>query len=89
MKFYEVILMVSMFILVVSATLVAYRFIKGPTLADRIAALDLLSAHLIGIIALYAVFSEELLLMDAALILSLIGFLGTMSFAYFLIHKKE
>jgi multicomponent Na+:H+ antiporter subunit F len=46
-----------------------------------------MSANLIGIIVTYATVNDDTVLMDAAIILSLIAFLGTMSFAYYLINK--
>jgi multicomponent Na+:H+ antiporter subunit F len=73
--------------LVLSTVLIAIRFLKGPSLPDRILALDLMSANLIGIIVTYATVNDDTVLMDAAIILSLIAFLGTMSFAYYLINK--
>ncbi len=69
--------------------LVSYRFIKGPSIVDRLTALDLMSYNLIGIIGLYAAISKDALLIDAAVILSLIAFLGTLAFAYYLINQSE
>ncbi|WPP52159.1 monovalent cation/H+ antiporter complex subunit F [Catalinimonas niigatensis] len=80
-------LYVAIWGLSLSSILIAIRFIKGPTLPDRILALDLMSANLIGIIITYATINQNTILMDVAIILSLIAFLGTMSFAYYLIHK--
>lgn len=64
------------------------RFVKGPSLADRIAAMDLISALMIGMIILYTMITHDLMFMNVALILSLVAFLGTMSFAYYLINQS-
>ena len=69
--------------------LVSYRFIKGPSIVDRLTALDLMSYYLISIIIMYACASEKALLLDAAVILALIAFLGTLAFAYFLLDKVK
>lgn len=60
------------------------RFIRGPAMADRVVALDLLGTLGIGIIATYAIASEEPVYLDATIVLALISFLGTVAFAYYL-----
>ncbi|WP_246000701.1 monovalent cation/H+ antiporter complex subunit F [Pontibacter diazotrophicus] len=64
--------------------LTAVRFAIGPTLPDRITAFDLIVADVIGIIAIYTEFTGNEDLIDVAIILSLFGFLGSISFAYYL-----
>jgi len=75
--------------MVVASILISYRFVKGPSIVDRLTALDLMSYNLIAIIALYAALSEDTLLIDAAVVLSLIAFLGTLAFAYYLINQSK
>ena len=65
------------------------RFIKGPSLPDRIVSLDLFSTALIGFLAIYAVISGGKGYLDIALVFSLITFLGTMAFAYYLGKGKN
>ncbi len=74
-------------IIVCSMILILIRIIKGPDLADRIIATDIFSANLIGLIITYSLISNELIYIDIALVVSLIAFLGTMAFAYFLIKE--
>lgn len=85
----ETVFNICIIIMVVAVLLVSYRFIIGPSFVDRLTALDLMSYHLIGIIGLYASISKNAILIDAAVILSLIAFLGTLAFAYYLIHKSD
>jgi multicomponent Na+:H+ antiporter subunit F len=87
MNLFTISLYVAIWGLSISSILIAIRFIKGPSLPDRILALDLMSANLIGIIITYATINHNIILMDVAIILSLIAFLGTMSFAYYLTHN--
>ncbi len=65
-----------------------FRMMKGPSLADRIVALDLMSTLSVGIIALYTIYTGEAVFLDAAIILALISFLGTVAFARYL-EKRE
>lgn len=64
--------------------LIFIRLFKGPTVADRIVALDLLITVGIGAIALFSMIIKEPLLMDVTMILALIGFLSTVGFSYYL-----
>ena len=65
------------------------RFIKGPTLPDRVTAFDLFATIFISMIAIYSVIYDDNAFMDVAILLSLITFLGSMSFAYFLLKSKN
>lgn len=63
------------------------RVVLGPSLPDRVVALDLMATFIIAISAAYAVTSGEPSYLDAAVVLALITFLGTVAFAYYL-HKR-
>lgn len=75
-------------ILTLSVLLVFYRFLRGPSLSDRVVALDLLITIGIGIIAVYAILTDQSSFLDIAMILALIAFLGTVAFSYYL-EKRE
>ena len=64
------------------------RLVYGPSLPDRVVALDLMAAIVIGILAAYAVATGEIVYIDVAITLALIAFLGTVAFAYYL-QKEE
>ena len=64
------------------------RIVRGPTLADRVVALDLMATLAMGFILIYAVTTAQTILLDIAIVLALIAFLGTVAFAYF-IEKRE
>lgn len=60
------------------------RLFRGPSLADRVVALDFMSSLGIGIMAVYAIATDQAILLDVAIIVALISFLGTVAFAYYL-----
>jgi multicomponent Na+:H+ antiporter subunit F len=68
----------------VAILLAAVRLIRGPSLPDRIIALDLISILVAGTIAIYAIASGQAVFLDVATILALIGFLGTVAFARYI-----
>lgn len=75
--------------LVVSAVLIFWRFVKGPSIADKIIALDLLITTGIGIIGVYSIIYQHSTLLDTALILALIAFLSTVALSYYLEKRKR
>lgn len=60
------------------------RLVRGPTLPDRVVALDLMGVQAVGAIAAWAVATDQPVLMDPATVLALVGFLGTVAFARYL-----
>ena len=68
----------------VAILLAAVRLIRGPSLPDRVVALDLISILVAGTIAIYAIASRQAVFLDVATILALIGFLGTVAFARYI-----
>ena len=70
-------------IMTIAFVLAFVRLIRGPTLPDRVVALDLIAAVGIGFTAVYAVYTEEKVLLDVATVVALISFLATVAFAYY------
>lgn len=68
-------------LLALSALLCGARALRGPTLADRVAALELMVTLGIGLSVTAAVGSEQVALLDVGLVLALVGFLSTVAFA--------
>lgn len=60
------------------------RVLRGPSLPDRVVALDLLATVGVGIIAAYAVVTNQAVFLDVAVVLALLAFLGTVAFAYYI-----
>ena len=57
------------------------RLVKGPTLPDRIVAMDLFGVLVVGLIVVLAGSSKVRATLDAAIVIALIGFLGTIAYA--------
>ena len=57
------------------------RLVKGPTLPDRIVATDLMGVLVVGLIVVLAGWSGVRATLDAAIVIALIGFLGTIAYA--------
>lgn len=63
------------------------RLVLGPSLADRVVALDLIAMMSVGIVAVYDIYTEEPILLDAATVVALISFVGTVAFARYLVRR--
>lgn len=64
-----------------------FRVIAGPTLPDRILALDTLTVSAIGFIAVIGIRTGYTLYVDIAIALGLVGFLATVAFARFVMSR--
>lgn len=71
----------------VAFILTVYRVVKGPTLPDRVLALDMLVGIVIGFIAVIAIRTGYTLYIDIAISLGLVGFLATIAFARFILAR--
>ncbi len=78
---------VTLGILVVSIFVALIRLILGPSLPDRVVALDLISTLMIGIVAVDIVLSGQVVLLSVVMVLALVSFLGTIAFAHYLERK--
>ena len=65
-----------------AALLIAFiRLVKGPTLPDRIVAMDLIGVLVIGLIVVLAASTGVRETLDAAIVIALIGFVATVAYA--------
>lgn len=64
------------------------RLFKGPSVPDRVVALDMLTAMGIGIFAVYAILTDKRVVLDGVLILALISFVATIAFAIYIERKS-
>ena len=58
-----------------------YRLLRGPGLPDRILALDTLYVNTIALLVLFGIQHDTQLLFEAALVVALLGFVGTVALA--------
>lgn len=77
----------SLALLALSFLVTVCRVVAGPTLADRVVALDMLVGIAIGFIAVIAIKTGFTLYIDVAIALGLVGFLATVAFARFILSR--
>ena len=69
--------------LAASLVLGFYRLVKGPSLPDRVVALDMMTILIVVFCGLFAISTDERAFLDVAIVLALIGFLATVALARF------
>jgi multicomponent K+:H+ antiporter subunit F len=60
-----------------------WRLMRGPGLADRILALETMVINVIGLIVLTGIATSSASSFEAALLLAMVGFVGTVAYAKF------
>ncbi|EXI74633.1 MAG TPA: K+/H+ antiporter subunit F [Candidatus Accumulibacter phosphatis] len=63
-----------------------YRLLRGPDLCDRILALDTLGISAIALLVLFGIRSANTAYFEVALLLALLGFVGTVALCKFLLR---
>lgn len=70
-------------------TLAFIRLVRGPTLPDRVVALDLFAVLSTAFLTIYAIDTDQQVFLDVAIVLALIAFLGTVAFALYIERRAR
>ena len=68
-----------------SILLSAYRVLRGPTIPDRVVALDNISINLVAAIIVISIRAQSATYIDVALVLAILSFLSTVAAAKYLL----
>lgn len=74
---------VGLGLLVLSVVFAFIRLVRGPSMPDRVVALDMMTVAIVAFCGLYAIQSDNTAFLDVALVLALVGFLATVALARF------
>lgn len=84
----DFVVQISVALLAVALLICFVRLSLGPRLEDRIVAMDLISVLTVGIIVAFTAGTGQRGLLDAASLITLVGFLGTVAYAWY-VQKEE
>lgn len=73
----------------VAGVLSAVRVMRGPTVPDRVIALDVLGNLCAGVIAMYAIYFGRPVMLSIALVIALIMFLGTVALSVYIERRAR
>lgn len=80
----DIVLNIGFVGIAVSIVLCLYRAVKGPSLPDRVVALDTIGINLIGMTALLCVKLNTQAFVDVILLIGILAFIGTVAISKFL-----
>ncbi len=81
-------LMLGFALISLAVLLTLIRLWRGPTLPDRILALDTLTLNAIALIVLFGLWVENTLYFIAALLLAVLGFASTVALSQFALRHR-
>jgi len=74
----------AMFLLAISITILLLRIIKGPSMPDRVLALDAIGIHLIAMMAILSISLRTSAFFEIMLLLAILSFIGTVALTKFI-----
>ena len=79
----------SLAMLLVGMVVVLWRLARGPTAADRVIALDLLSMLVVAFLVAISIHARETSYQDVAIAYACIAFLGTVALARYITRTSQ
>ncbi|HEX3383259.1 MAG TPA: K+/H+ antiporter subunit F [Paraburkholderia sp.] len=79
-----IVIPISLAILGIAFLLTFWRLLRGPSLPDRIVALDTLNINAIAMIVVYGISLRSTVLFEVALLIAVMGFVGTVALTKYL-----
>ena len=77
---------IAYFLLGAAAAITVWRLIHGPSAPDRVLALDTLYVNAVALLVIYGVERGTSLYFEAALLIAVLGFVGTVAYAKYLLR---
>ena len=85
----ETLVYLALVMVSISFSISFYRVFFGPSLPDRVVAVDLIGVTAVALAALGATISREPAFLDAAVVIALLGFLGTIAYARYVERRRH
>jgi multicomponent Na+:H+ antiporter subunit F len=81
--------LISFLCMLIAMLLAFIRLVRGPSMFDRIVAMDLIASITMGFILVYSIIIKKNMYIDIAIIISLISFIGTVAISTYLKFKTK
>ncbi len=86
---FEQLMLVLLAVLAASLVITALRLLSGPDLLDRAVAFEVIVMHTVGLVALYALAVQRLVLLDVMIGIAIATLLGTVALVRHIERGKE
>ncbi len=80
----DLLLTATLAVLAAAALLTLWRVVRGPTLPDRVVAIDLLGVIVTGFAVVGATATGATWFLDIAIVIALVSFVGTIAYARYI-----
>ncbi|APX92108.1 MULTISPECIES: monovalent cation/H+ antiporter complex subunit F [Halomonadaceae] len=80
----DTVILISQVLMGLAMILAFVRLVRGPSLPDRVVALELFASIIVGLVGVHAISSDLSSFLDAAIVIALMAFLSAIGFARFL-----
>ena len=80
----DIVTTAALAMLAFAAALAFVRLLRGPTLPDRVVALDLIGVLIVCIIVAVAATTGQQAYLDVAIVIALVSFVGTVAYARYI-----
>ncbi|KON86503.1 monovalent cation/H+ antiporter subunit F [Sporosarcina globispora] len=80
----QTIAMIAILCISLATLALIYRVIKGPSIPDRVVALDAIGINLVAIVALISIALNTNAFLEVILLLGILAFIGTVAFSKYL-----
>ena len=77
----DTVIELALLALAVALVITFVRIVRGPSLKDRVVALELTASLVAGVVAVNAIGTDDPALIDVAIVLALVAFISSVSFA--------
>lgn len=81
---FELVLQISLVGLSIAMIGLLYRVIKGPSIPDRVIALDAIGINLIAMVAIFSIILQTHAYFEVILLIGILSFIGTTAFSKYL-----
>jgi multicomponent Na+:H+ antiporter subunit F len=79
---------ILLYIQIALSAICLYRIIKGPTIPDRMVAVDIFGILVVGVCAIISIQTERSFIIDIGIAWIILSFIGTLTLAKYLTGKK-
>ena len=79
-------ILVSLAMLVLAMVLALVRLLRGPSVPDRVLALDTVFVNTVGVVLVLGIWLETNIYFEAVLIVAMMGFIGTCALAKYVLR---
>ena len=79
---------IALYFMITLVGLCLYRVIRGPSVADRVVAIDIIGIIVVGICVILSISTGKAFLIDIGIAWIILSFIGTLTMAKYLERRK-